>query len=54
VGATRGKHGEGRGIYKVLGRRSEYKRPPGRLRRRWKNKIKLDLSERGIVGETWI
>jgi hypothetical protein len=41
---------EGRGIYRVLVRRPEGKRPLGRPRRRWEDNIKLDLREIGIDG----
>jgi hypothetical protein len=34
--------------------RPEGKRPPGRLRRRWKDNIKMDLREVGIDGTNWI
>jgi hypothetical protein len=34
---------EGRGVYRVLVRRSEGKRPLGRARRRWEDNIKLHL-----------
>jgi len=42
--------GEGRGVYRVLVGRPEGKRPLGRLRRRWKDNIKMDLRETGIDG----
>jgi hypothetical protein len=35
--------GEGRGVYRILVGRPEGKRPLGRPRRRWGDKIKLDL-----------
>ena len=38
---------EGRGVHKVLVRKSEGKRPMGRQRRRWKDNIKMDLEEVG-------
>jgi hypothetical protein len=41
---------EGRGVYRVLVGRPEGKRPLGRPRRRWEDKIKMDLRERGIDG----
>jgi hypothetical protein len=41
-------------IYRVLVGRSEGKRPLGRLRRRWKDNIKIDLREIGIEGVNWI
>jgi hypothetical protein len=41
---------EGRGVYRVLVGRPEGKRPLGRPRRRWEDKIKMDLRETGIDG----
>jgi hypothetical protein len=46
--------GEGRGVYRVLVRRSEGKRPLGRPRRRWEDNIKMNLSDTGIDGTNWI
>jgi hypothetical protein len=46
--------GEGRGVYRVLVGRPEGKRPLGRPRRRWKDKIKTDLGEMGIDEANWI
>jgi hypothetical protein len=46
--------GKGRGVYRVLFRRPEGKRPLGRPRRRWEDNIKLDLRETGIDGANWI
>jgi hypothetical protein len=37
--------GEGIGVYKVLVRKPEGKRPLGKPRRRWVDKIKMDLQE---------
>ena len=34
---------EGRGVHKVLVRKSDGKRPLGRPRRRWEDNIKTDL-----------
>jgi hypothetical protein len=48
VGWTRGTHGGGRDVYRVLVGRSEGKRPLGRPRRRWEDNIKVDLREIGI------
>jgi hypothetical protein len=45
---------EGRGVYRVLVRRPEGKRPLGRPRRRWENNIKMDLKETGIHWANWI
>jgi hypothetical protein len=45
--------GEGRGayrFYRVLVGRPEGKRPLGRPRRRWEDKIKMDLRELGVDG----
>jgi hypothetical protein len=46
--------GEGRGVYRILVRRPESKRPLGRPRRRWEDTIKLDLREIEINGANWI
>jgi hypothetical protein len=45
---------EGRGAYRVLVGRPEVKRPLGRPKRRWEDKIKMDLREIGIDGANWI
>jgi hypothetical protein len=45
---------EGRGVYRVLVRRPEGKRPLVRPRRRWEDNIKIDLREIGIDGANWI
>jgi hypothetical protein len=46
--------GEGRGVYRVLVGRIEEKKPLGRPRRRWKDKVKMDLRELGNDGANWI
>jgi hypothetical protein len=46
--------GEGRDVYRVLVGRPEGKRPLGRPRRRWEDKIKLDLREIGRTGFSWL
>jgi len=46
--------GEGRGVYRVLVGRPEGKRPLGKLRRRWKDNIKMDLRGIGIDVVNWI
>ena len=46
--------GERRGVYRVLVRKPEGKRPLGRHRRRWENNIKMDLQEVGCGGMDWI
>jgi transcription termination factor 2 len=43
-----------RGVYRVLVRRPEGKRPLGRPRRKWKDNIKMELREIGINGVNWI
>jgi hypothetical protein len=45
---------EGRGVYRILIRRPEEKRPLGRPRSKWENNIKMDLREIGIDGTNWI
>jgi hypothetical protein len=45
---------EGRGVYRILVRRPEGKRPLGRPRRRWEDNIKMDLRKIGIEGVNWI
>jgi hypothetical protein len=42
--------GEGRGVYRILVRGPESKRPLGRPRRRWEDNIKMDLKKMGING----
>jgi hypothetical protein len=46
--------GEGRGVYRVLVRKPEGKRPRGRPRCRWEDKINMYLKETGIDGASWI
>ena len=48
---------EGRGVHKVSVGKPEGKRPPGRPRRRWEDKIKMDLQEVGYgawTGSSWL
>jgi hypothetical protein len=45
--------GQVRGLYRVLLRSSEGKRPLGRPRGRWGDNIKMDLREIGIDGANW-
>ena len=45
---------EGRGVYRVLVRKLERKRPLGRPRRRWEDNMKMDLQEVGGVCEDWM
>jgi len=42
--------GERRGVYRVLVRKPEGKRPLGRHRHRWEDNIKMDLQEVGCGG----
>jgi hypothetical protein len=46
--------GEETGVYMVLVGRPEGKRPLGRPRRSWEDKIKMDLREIGIDVANWI
>ena len=46
--------GEGRGVHRVLVGKPEGKRPLGRLRRRWKDSIKMDLQEVGGGFGDWM
>jgi hypothetical protein len=46
--------GEWRAVYKVLVGRHEGKRPLVRPRRRWEDRIKMDLKEIGIDVANWI
>ena len=46
--------GDGRGVYRVLVRKPEGKRPLGRLRRRWEDNIKMDLQEVECGDVDWI
>jgi hypothetical protein len=46
--------GEGRGVYRVLVGKPEGKRPLGRPKCRWEDKIEMDLREIGIDGANWI
>ena len=45
--------GEGRGVYRVLVGKPEGKRPLGRPRRRWEDKVKMDLQVVGCGGMYW-
>ena len=49
--------GERRGVYRVLVRKPEGKRPLGRSRRRWEDNIKMDIQEAGWgawIGFIWL
>jgi len=45
---------EGIGVYRILVRRPEVKRPLRRPERRWKDNINMDLREIRIDGANWI
>jgi hypothetical protein len=45
---------KGRGVYRVLVRKPEGKRPLGRPGRKWEDNIKMDLREVGCGGMDWI
>ena len=46
--------GERRGVYRVLVRKPEGKRPMGRPRHRWEDNIKMDLRELGGSFGDWM
>jgi hypothetical protein len=46
--------GGSRGVYRVLVRKPDGKRPLGRPKRRWEDNIKTDLQEVGCGGMDWI
>ena len=46
--------GDKTGMYTVLVRKPEGKRPLGRPRRRWEDNIEMDLQEVGCGGMDWI
>jgi hypothetical protein len=46
--------GEERKVYKVLVGKPEGKRPPGRPRRRWEDRIRMDLREIGLGRVDWV
>jgi hypothetical protein len=46
--------GQERKVYKVLVGKPEGKRPLGRPRRRWEDRIRMDLTEIGLGDVDWI
>jgi hypothetical protein len=56
MGGAYSAYGEKRGVYRVLVGNPEGKRILGKLRRRWEDKIKIDLEEVGcglIMHDLW-
>ena len=47
-------YGEGRGVYRVLVRKPEGRRPLGRPRHRWEDDIRMDLREVGCECVDWM
>jgi hypothetical protein len=47
MGGAGSAYGERMGVYRVLLRKREGKRPLGRGKRRWENNIKMDIPEVG-------
>jgi hypothetical protein len=45
--------GEERKVYKVLVGKPEGKRPLGRPKRRWEDRMRMDLREIGLGGVDW-
>jgi hypothetical protein len=45
---------EWRGVYSVLVKKPEGKRPLGRPRRKWEDNIKMDLQEVGCEGTDFV
>jgi len=54
MGGACSTYGESRGVYRVLVRKPEGKRPLRTPRRRWEDNIKMDLQEVGCGGMAWI
>jgi hypothetical protein len=54
VGRTCGTNGAKRNVYRLLVGKPEGKRPLGRTRRTWIDKIKMDLFEMGFGIVDWI
>ena len=54
MGWACGAYGCGEGVYRVLMRKPEGRRPLGRPRRRWVDNIRIDLQEVGCGYMDWI
>jgi hypothetical protein len=54
MGGACSTYGERSGVYRVLVRKPDRKRPLGRPRHRWKVNIKMDLRKLGCGGMEWI
>jgi len=50
IGGACNTYGERRGVYRVLVRNPEGKKPLGRPSRRWEHNIKMGLQEVGMLG----
>jgi hypothetical protein len=53
MGGACSAYGERRGVYRVLARKPEGKRPLGRPRSKWEDNIKMDLEEVGYGSMDW-
>jgi hypothetical protein len=54
MGGASSLDGERRGVYRVLVRKPEGKRPLERLIYRWEDTIKMDIQDVGFGGLVWI
>jgi hypothetical protein len=54
MGGTCSADEEGRGVYRVLVRKPEGKKPLGKPRLRWEDNVKMDLQEVGCGAMDWI
>jgi hypothetical protein len=54
LGGSRSTNGEMRNVYKILVKKSEWKRSLGRPRRRWEGNIKMDLGEKRWEEVDWM
>jgi hypothetical protein len=54
MGGACSAYGEGRGVYRVLVRKPEGRRPLGRSRHRWEDNIRIDLREVGCGCVDWM
>ena len=47
-------YGDRKGVYRILVRKPDVKRPLGRHRCRWQDNIKMDFEDVGYGGMDWI